>query len=127
MTYEEEIEIVEGTFGVDVPLQAQDKDGDGVSITGCTVYWIVYDPESRSETTPVYVLKVACTADDLSVGKVKYTLRESDWVCHSPTTPTGYLEGDKTYESILLATKSGYRNEFLGLTVKVRKQAPTTS
>lgn len=125
--YEEEIDLAEGSFGKDVNLQAQDEDGQGINLTGCTVYWIVYDPETRSKTTPVYVLKATCTAVDLSDGKVKYTLKETDWVCHSPAVPTGYLEGDTTYESVLLATKTGYQEEFLGLEVKIKEQAPTTS
>lgn len=111
-TYESEIEIVEGTYGKDVNLQAQDADGNGVDLTGCTVKWHIYAPGGTS-----CVLIATCTAVDLSVGKVKYTLQQTDW-------DTGKLEAPKDYKTSLVATKTGYREEFPNLILRTIPQAP---
>lgn len=74
VTYKDEIEIIDGTIGKDVNLQAQDKLGNSIDLSGCTVKWIVYVPEA---TYPV--LEVTCTAVDLSTGKVKYALLITNW------------------------------------------------
>lgn len=120
-TYEEEIEIVEGTFGKDINLQAQEE-GNPVDLTGCTVKLTIYDPEEPDS----YVLNATCIAVDLTQGQVKYTLQESDWVCYSPPSPTGTLEGNMTYEGALIATKVGYHEEFPGLKIKIKERAPTS-
>ena len=72
--YEDLIKIIEGTFGKDVNLQAQDSDGNGVDLTGCTVKWHIYEPEATIATAIF-----TCTEVDLSLGKVKYTLLSTDW------------------------------------------------
>lgn len=106
-TYTDEIEIAYETYGKDVNLQAQDADGDGVSLTGCTVKWEIIDLYSGDT-----VRSLTCTDVDLSVGKVKYTLLEADW-------GSGKLEEGKHYRSRLVATKSGYKESFLGLKVEI--------
>ena len=60
-----------------------------------------------------------CVPVDLPVGKVKYTLKETDWA-------EGKLEGGKDYKTALIATKTGYRDEFPDLIVRTKKQAPIT-
>lgn len=117
MSYEKEIELVEGTHGFDIPLQAQDKDGNAKDLTGCTVKWHIYEDESGT-----CVLLRTCTADDLPNGKVKYPLLDTDW----GSGGTAQLEGGKDYRSSLIATKTGYREEFPYLLVKTKKQAPIT-
>ena len=106
-TYTDEIEIAYDTYGKDVNLQAQDENGDGVSLTGCTVKWKIIDPYSGTA-----VRNVECTDVDLSDGKVKYTLLETDW-------GSGKLEEGGHYRSVLVATKSGYKETFLGLKVEI--------
>jgi hypothetical protein len=113
-TYKDEIELVENTFGKEVHLQAQDSDGNGVPLTGCTVKWHVHEPAGST-----CVLIATCTEVDLSVGKVKYTLLEADWGSNK-------LEGGKDYKSSLIATKSGYHEEFPGLIVRTVTKAPTS-
>lgn len=95
-------------------LQAQDSDGDGVPLTGSTVKWHIHEPAGSS-----CVLIADCVEEDLTVGKVKYTLQEADW-------GEGKLEGGKDYKSSLVATKAGYREEFTGLILKTISQAPTS-
>ncbi len=114
MSYEKEIELVENTFGKDVNLQAQDKDGNAVDLTGCTVKWVVYKFGATSA-----VLIVTCTAVDLANGKVKYSLQSGDW-------GSGKLEAPQEYKSSLVATKTGYQEEFQDLTVKTLEAAPSS-
>jgi len=113
-TYKDSIEIVEGTFGKDVNLQAQDSDGNGVDLSGCTVKWHIYAPSGTS-----CVLIADCVEVDLSVGKVKYTLQEADWAAEK-------LQGGKDYKTALIATKAGYREEFPDLILRTKEQAPTS-
>ena len=113
-TYKDEIEIVEGTFGKDVHLQAQDSDGEGVPLTGCTVKWHIFEP---SGTTCVLIAD--CVEVDFSLGKVKYTLKEADWA-------EDKLEGGKDYKTALVATKAGYHEEFPDLILRTKAQAPTS-
>ena len=110
VTYEDEIAIIEGTFGKDVNLQALDADDNPVSLADCTVRWIIYKEETS-------VLDETCTPDDLPLGKVKYPLKETDW-------GTAKLEGGQEYDSSLLATKEGYQEEFKHLRVRTLKKAP---
>jgi len=114
MSYEEEIEIVEGTFGKDVNLQAQDSEGDAVALTGGTVTWHVYSAKGT-----VCVLLGTCTAVDLANGKVKYSLLTGDW-------GAGKLQGGEEYKSSLVCVKAGYREEFPNLKVTTIEQAPTS-
>jgi len=118
MSYEEEIEIVEGTFGKEVYLQAQDADGNGIPLTGCVVKWVIFE----SEDSIAAILNVTCTDVNLSEGKVKYGLLESDWG-EEKLHYRGEKEEDK-YTSSLVATKTGYREEFPDLKVKIKKKAP---
>jgi len=113
-TYEEEIEIVEGTFGKDVNLQAQDSEGTGVDLAGGTVTWHVYQAKGT-----VNALLGTCVAVDLTLGKVKYTLQSGDW-------GTLKLVGGVEYKSSLVAKKSGYQEEFPNLKVTTIEQAPTS-
>lgn len=110
--YESEIEIVEGTFGKDVNLQAQDKEGNGVDLTGCTVTFKVWKEGETSSR-----LSETCTPVDLTVGKVKYTLQQTDW---SPSK----LEAREKYNASLVAAKAGYQEEFINLTIVTAKKAP---
>ena len=112
--YKAEIELVEATFGKDVHLQAQDSDGNGVPLTGCTVKWHIYVPGGSS-----CVLIALCVEEDFSVGKVRYTLQEADW-------GQGKLEGGKDYKTALIVTKTGYREEFPDLILRTKVKAPVT-
>jgi len=113
-TYESDIEIVEGTFGKDVNLQAQDSEGDALALTDGTVTWHVYKAKGT-----VCALLGTCTAVDLPNGKVKYTLQSSDW-------GAGKLEGGEEYKSSLVAKKAGYQEEFPNLKVTTIEQAPSS-
>jgi hypothetical protein len=112
-TYASSVQIVEGTFGQDVNFQAQDADGSPFDLTGWTVKWCVY-----LEGSTRYKLLVTCEAVDLAQGKLKYTLQESDWGQNK-------LQGGEIYQSVLIATKTGYKEEFRGLKVTILAKAPT--
>lgn len=115
VTYKDMIKIVYGTIGKDVNLQARDDNGDGVSLSTCTIIWVVYEPEA---TTPV--LEVTCNPVDLVLGKVSYTLRAEDW-------GTNKLQSSKDYTSSLIATKENYRQEFKRLKVRILPKTPVSA
>jgi len=111
------IELVDGMDGKDINLQALDKNGDPVPLTGCTVKWHIWKDGATS-----CVLIATCVAVDLSVGKVKYTILAADW-------GTGKLESGNDYKSSLVATKTGppsYEEEFINLLVTTIAKAPRT-
>lgn len=111
-TYKSEIELVEGTFGKEVNLQAQDEEGKGINLTGCAVVWKIWEADATDLR-----LKATCAPVELTEGKVKYLLKEADWAVNR-------LEASKDYMSSLTATKAGYNEEFIEFKVKTIKKSP---
>jgi len=121
-TYKEEIEIVEGSVGEVVNLQAQKKDTEeGYDLTGCIVKWVIFE----SEDSIAVILNGTCVEVDLGVGKVKYTTTANDWG-KEKLHYKGEREEDK-YESSLVADRADplFHKEFQNLKVKISKKAPT--
>ena len=104
----DKITVYEGSHGYNIQLQALDENGNAFNLTGYTVTWTVKDPQG---TTPKFTR--ACTALDLSDGKVNAPIQSGDWSV-----------GSITYNTQLTATTTTpARVEiFGGLSVRVQEK-----
>jgi len=98
-------------FGDDIPLQALDEDGTVFDLTNYTVKWRVAEPDATT-----YKLLGTCSAVTLAEGKVKYTVQDGD-----------FDEAPKTYNTMLVATKSGVEVKFEGVTLVIKEEVTETA
>jgi len=106
---------VQNDYGDDIPLQALDDDGNAVDLSSYSgageIKWRVAEPDATS-----YKLLGTCVGVTLSEGKVKYTVQDGD-----------FDEAPKTYNTMLVAAKSGSELKFEGVTLVIRKEVTETA
>jgi len=103
---------VKDDFGDDIPLQALDDDGKAFDLSTYTsIKWRVAEPDATT-----YKILGTCVPVTASEGKVKYTVADGD-----------FDEAPKTYNSMLVATKTGVEVKFEGVTVVVREEVTETA
>jgi len=102
---------IQNDFGDDIPLQALDEDGEPVNLTDYTVKWRVAEPDASA-----YKLLGTCDLVTAVEGKVKYTVGDGD-----------FDEAPKTYNTMLVCTKTGVEVKFEGVTLVIREEVTDTA